>query len=97
MKQLFSEGNLTAIGGTLMAVAGASLVIGTVAFAPTKFLFITGVLVGVLLIAVASASLKSLVFGIKPFTNDPLGWRKAKESYKSRTDTVEDASKSETP
>jgi hypothetical protein len=44
------------------------------------------------LISVLSAFLlmfegRAVALGLKPFTNDPLGWRKAKESYKSQVDT----------
>lgn len=31
--------------------------------------------------------------GLKPFTNDPLGWRKAKESYKAEAATKHDEQK----
>lgn len=81
--KLFSDGNLTALGGALVAIVGAIFVIGSAAYASNKWLFILGVFVGVLIISIASASLKALVLGVKPFTSDPLGWRKAKESYKA--------------
>lgn len=33
---------------------------------------------------------RATALGLKPFTNDPLGWRKAKQSYKSEPATEED-------
>ena len=83
MKWIFRNGNLTFWGGTVIALIGVGAVLGSIAFAKTKFVFITGLFFGVFLIAIASASLKALVLGVKPFTNDPLGWRKAKETYKT--------------
>jgi len=83
MKWFFRDGNLTSIGGTVIALIGVIAVLGSIAWAKTKFAFIAGIFFGVFLIAIASASLKALVLGIKPFTNDPIGWRKAKKSYKN--------------
>lgn len=87
MKWFFVDGNLTFWGGVSLALIGTCTVIGSIAFATSKFLFLLGVLVGVLFLGIASASLKSLVLGIKPFTNDPLGWRKAKKSYETKEDS----------
>jgi len=36
---------------------------------------------------------RSEAIGLKPFTNDPLGWRKAKQSYKEEATPEEDSEK----
>ncbi len=43
---------------------------------------------GILIFEGAAASI-----GLKPFTNDPLGWRKAKQSYKEEAAPEEDSEK----
>jgi hypothetical protein len=40
---------------------------------------------------------RAVALGLKPFTNDPLGWRKAKESYKSPEDAEKSAKKDAQP
>lgn len=43
--------------------------------------------IGLLIATVAGLDSKAKVLGIKPFTRDPLGWRQAKATYKSETDS----------
>ena len=81
--KLFDDGNLTILGGTLLVIVGTFFVIVSAVYASSKWVFIFGIFIGVFILAIASASLKSLVLGVKPFTNDPLGWRKAKKSYQN--------------
>ena len=95
--KLFSNGNLTALGGTLLAIGGTVIVICSAAYSFNKWLFIFGIFIGVFMLAIASASLKSLVLGIKPFTNDPLGWRKAKKSYETQEDSDKVPKKGDQP
>jgi len=51
------------------------------------FLFLNGMalylalVVGLVIASVSSFEAKARIFGVKPFTNDPLGWRAAKASY----------------
>lgn len=40
-------------------------------------------------LAVFGLSGRSEAIGLKPFTNDPLGWRKAKKSYETKEDSDE--------
>lgn len=53
------------------------------------FLFLSGLIfylvmvAGLLIASISSFEAKAIVLGLKPFTNDPLGWRKAKQSYQT--------------
>ena len=64
---------------------------GILAFAPLYFelhpyFVIGGMLTGVVIMGFASIALKSATLNLQALTNDPLGWRKAKESYKNDTE-----------
>ena len=49
------------------------------------------------LIAIFGVAGRAEALGLKPFTNDPLGWRKAKESYKADDVSTKVADKDDPP
>ena len=63
------------------------------------FLFLSGLIfylvlvAGLLIASISSFEAKAIVLGLKPFTSDPLGWRKAKQSYKEETAPEQDSEK----
>jgi hypothetical protein len=63
------------------------------------FLFLSGLMfylvlvTGLLLASISSFEAKAIVLGFKPFTNDPLGWRKAKKSYETKEDSDKEPKK----
>lgn len=79
--KIISNGNLTRFGTTVLGLVGILVVLIALIYATAAWQFFGGIFVGVFLIAIASASSKAYVLGIKPFTNDPLGWRRAKKTY----------------
>ncbi len=83
MKKLFENSNLTTSTTTLLGGSGVIIVLLALKYANTRVQFFGGIFFGVLLIAIASACSKAYVLKIQPFTNDPLGWRKAKQTYKA--------------
>lgn len=89
---LLERGKLKNWAEISLGLTGAAIVLLTLEFASHKVVFIAGIILGVVLISIASVSAKATVLGLKPFTNDPLGWRAAKKTY-DKTDMPPDASK----
>jgi hypothetical protein len=93
------DGNLKEKVMDLMGIAGIAIIWGTAYFFEKweGFLFWTLMLTGGALGYLSSYGGLAKKFGYKPFTNDPLGWRTAKESYKENEEEevlnqLEDAS-----
>jgi uncharacterized membrane protein len=89
MNFFLREGRFKSWVELLIGIVGVAVVLLTIQLATQKWLFIIGVLFGVCLIAVSSVSAKATTFGLKPFTNDPLGWRAAKKTYESDAPSIE--------
>jgi hypothetical protein len=51
--------------------------------------------VGLVIGSVSSLEAKARVLGLKPFTNDPLGWRAAKASYEVKQATCDEKANKE--
>jgi hypothetical protein len=82
---LLSEGVLTGLGAALLLLVGLSIMLGSAAFLPLVWMRWVGALVGLGCVAVAGLSGRAKALGLPPpFTNDPLGWRKAKTTYKQQ-------------
>ena len=82
MKPFDSNGNMKSSVTLLIGLSGAMLV-----FAPLYYLWHTYVVIpcfvlGMVLMGFSAYATKSATLDLRAFTNDPLGWRKAKESYK---------------
>ncbi|MDO8774744.1 MAG: hypothetical protein Q7K57_39775 [Burkholderiaceae bacterium] len=87
MKKLFTNNGQLSFLSHLGLFFLGSLLIGLALFySQSNLTFLLGTIGGILLIGFAGVSAKANTLGIKPFTQDPLGWRKAKESYLSNKD-----------
>ncbi len=85
-----NEGRFTHLGGLLTLVTGLGLAFISVAFMPYVWLRYTGLVTGLTIAAIAGYEGKAHGIGLPaPFTRDPLGWRKAKASYKKEADVEE--------
>jgi hypothetical protein len=82
------DGKLTFFSMLCLLLGGLALTLAALIYSPNKWIMLIGVVLGCLMASVAGISAKAQVLGLSPFTNDPLGWRKAKESYLNK-DTEE--------
>ncbi len=82
-QSLLKDGNLKEKVMNWMDLVGLALIWGGAYFFEKweGFLFWMVMLTGGALAYTSSYGGLAKKFGYKPFTNDPLGWRKAKESY----------------
>ncbi len=69
LSNLLFCGGLGEMGAAILLLSGWKLYVALVA--------------GLVAVSISSFEAKARVLGLKPFTNDPLDWRKAKESYKT--------------
>lgn len=76
------NGNLNSYMSILLGVLGAVLTFAPLYFQLHLYLVVGGALIGASMMVFASIALQSATLNLQAFTNDPLGWRKAKESYK---------------
>lgn len=90
---LFRDGRLTAIGTAVLGLVGVGLIAYTLLFADSFFLGMLSFVVGCSLLGFAALSNNAASIGLKPFTSDPLGWRKAKKSYEQDSTPESDDSK----
>lgn len=98
MKLLLDAGRLTRIGVFSCVIFGFLLVYLSVEFIPWKWGKLIGLCVGITIAATGGFSGRANALEVPPpFTNDPLGWRKAKESYKSDPAQTDDPSKDKNP
>lgn len=83
MKKLFIvDGKMTDFSSILVVVITFGGILGTLFFQPPFWIGVVFISVSLFVGAIGIAAGASESVGAKPFTNDPLGWRKAKESYK---------------
>ncbi len=79
----FKNGKATWYGSWLAIVGSLLVMYAVIHFRLNNvfgwFLLVTAWIV----LAVFGLSGRAEAIGLKPFTNDPLGWRKAKKSYKA--------------
>ena len=56
---------------------------------PPKIIYIVFLITGLVLVGFAGCEARARALGFEPpFSRDPLGWRKAKESYKTQKDSA---------
>jgi hypothetical protein len=83
----FKDGRATWYG-RLIAMGGSILTIYCVInFRLNNFFGWFLLIAAWITLAIFGLSGRSEAIGLKPFTNDPLGWRKAKKSYKKSDQT----------
>jgi hypothetical protein len=93
LQLLLAEGKLTGFGVTLLFLMGLSILLASIAFSPTVWMWWLGISLGLGCMAVAGFSGRAHALGLPPpFTNDPLGWRKAKATYEKQSVAEDDAS-----
>jgi hypothetical protein len=99
MKNIFiSEGKFTLFGVAFFVVSGFFVVYLSVEFIPWRLGKFLGLCLGLAIAAVGGFSGRAHALDLPPpFTKDPLGWRKAKESYKSPEGTEESVKKDTQP
>lgn len=91
MKKIFiKDGNLTGIAALLSLTLGFLTLFITFKFVTTKFWAMFGLLLAFLFLLLAGYSGRAKALGLKPFTNDPLGWRKAKKTYEQKEKDEQD-------
>lgn len=90
-EELFlKDGYLTFLGSACLVLGGIGFIFLSLEYLPYVWLRIAGAVAGLTVAAVGGYSVSAKGLGIPPpFTNDPLGWRKAKDTYKSEDDTAE--------
>ena len=94
MKKIFiRDGNLTGIAALLSLSLGFLTLFITFKFVTTKFWAIFGFLFAFFFFLLAGYSGRAKALGLKPFTNDPLGWRKAKRTYEQKEKDEQDVNK----
>jgi peptidoglycan/LPS O-acetylase OafA/YrhL len=98
--RFFINGHLSQRSSDLLGLAGVAIIFAAAYFFDdwSGFWFWSVALLGGLLGYVGAYGGLARNFGFEaPFTSDPLGWRKAKESYKSSEDADESVKKDSQP
>lgn len=85
---IFEDGKLTRKWKNIFTLIGLLSALSTLFFLDDLSDYRLWILVVIALIFGRGAALAGIVqrWGYKPFTNDPLGWRKAKKSYRKKED-----------
>ena len=98
--KLFIDGHLSQRGSDILGLIGVVIVFAVAYFFDdwSGFWFWTLALFGGLLGYVGAYGGLARKFGFEaPFTNDPLGWRKAKETYQNDASPERPENKDDTP
>jgi len=82
LKIFLRDGNTTILGAVLLVALGFGLAYLSLEYFASRLLKVLGLSIGLAIAAVGGFSGRADSLGLKPFTSDPLGWRKAKDSYK---------------
>jgi hypothetical protein len=84
------DGRFTHVGALTTFGFGVGIIALVLSFPVIDWVFFGGICIGVVLIALAAYDTQANTLGRPPpFTNDPLGWRKAKKSYETKEDSDE--------
>ena len=75
------DGNLTLTGAVAFVALGFGIAYLALEYLPSPIFKALGLAVGLALAAIGGFSGRAKALDLKPFTNDPLGWRKAKKTY----------------
>ena len=88
MKKFFlTSGKLTLFGVISCVFVGFGLVYLSLQFIPSRWGTLLGLCLGLAIAAIGGFSGRASALELPPpFTNDPLGWRKAKQSYQLAND-----------
>ena len=84
MSNLFiKDGRLKGWASNMLFCTGLAAMIGAFFFLRGWHLYL-GLIAGLVIASISSFEAKAKVLGLRPFTNDPLGWRSAKASYEPK-------------
>jgi|LakMenE18May11ns_1017448.scaffolds.fasta_scaffold9393560_2 hypothetical protein len=93
-KLMTKQGKLTFWAKFFLTLSGLGIIYLSLAMSPNIFVLTLGLCIGFVLVSLVTYSNKSESLDLPaPFTNDPLGWRKAKQSYKEEAAPEEDSEK----
>lgn len=81
MKLLDAKGNLKGWVATSIGILGAAFFLLPLYMEWHPYVVISGLLIGMILMGFSAYANHSAVLDLRAFTNDPLGWRKAKATY----------------
>lgn len=84
--QIFREGRLTGLGTAVLGVLGLGMILYTLLLAESFFWGALSFVVGCGLLGFAAQSNNAASLGLTPFAHDPLGWRRAKETYEDASE-----------
>jgi hypothetical protein len=85
LSHFLKDGRLAFTGALLTVVFGLAITYLSIAWLPSTWLKVLGLSIGLGVALLGSFSGRATALGIPPpFTNDPLGWRKAMKSYDSQ-------------
>ncbi|WP_346308911.1 hypothetical protein [Limnohabitans sp.] len=86
----FVDGKMTNLSSVLVVAITFGGILGVLYFQPPFWLGVGILAVSIIIGVIGAVSGAAESVGLKPFTNDPLGWRKAKQSYKEETAPEQD-------
>ena len=75
------QGQLRPFGIVVLCLLGVGLIWGSIGLVDSRFLVLCGICVGIVAIGVGGVAARAQAIGLRPFTTDPLGWRRAKATY----------------
>ncbi len=86
--KIIKSGNFTNFFQLLLMIVGVLMIIFAAYWVMDKTLQRLLCVAGLVLGMVGMYAGKASVFKLKPFTNDPLGWRKARAAYSEKVENV---------
>lgn len=93
-KLMTKQGKLIFWTKFFLTLSGFGIIYLSLAMSANIFVLTLGLCIGFVLVSLVTYSNKAESLGLPPpFTNDPLGWRKAKQSYKEDAAPEEDSEK----
>lgn len=83
-ERIVRNGRFTNLGALLTFFVGLSIIAGVVIWPVNALVFGGGICLGLVMIGLSGYEANASALGLPPpFTRDPLGWRKAKQSYEA--------------
>lgn len=84
---MVKRGRLSLLAKLMLVSVGLGVIYLSLLLSPNIFVLTLGLSFGFVLVSLVTYSNKSESLDLPaPFTNDPLGWRKAKKSYETQED-----------
>jgi hypothetical protein len=93
MKLLDKNGNMKPFISLLIGLLGGLLVLIPLYCEWHAFIVLPCFVLGMVLMGFSAYATQSATLDLRAFTNDPLGWRKAKASYKKEVEAEEKVDK----